>query len=131
METITYKFADGTESAVEVDDTLNHIIKDMDKAEISNNRRQTRRHISLEWLVENGIEPTYEDDYFANDFFENIENENLYDGIMSLTENQRRLIVRRFAKREKVNEIALCNGIAECSVSKQLERIYKKLKNFL
>jgi RNA polymerase sigma-70 factor (ECF subfamily) len=131
METITYKFADGTKSAVEVDDALNHIIKVMNKAEKLNNRRETRRHISLEQLAEKGIEPTCEDNYFAYDFLETIENENLRDGIMSLTENQRSLIVRHFAQCEKIKEIALSDGVAVCSVSKKLERIYKKLKNFL
>ncbi len=47
MQVIIYKFVDGTMNAVEVTDELYLIHLQLTKEEISNNRRETRRHTSL------------------------------------------------------------------------------------
>ena len=74
MKEYTYKFADGSKSTVEVPDELYDILIEMDKQEKYGNRRETRRHISLESLMEQGLEPSIVDDYFAESRVINMNN---------------------------------------------------------
>lgn len=53
MKKYIYRFADGTISAVEVDEQTFAVLQEFDKAERNNDRAETRRHISFE---ENGLE---------------------------------------------------------------------------
>lgn len=62
MKNYTYKFADGMKSVVEVDDELYGILIEMDRQEKYGNRRETRRHVSLETLTEMNVEPSYTDE---------------------------------------------------------------------
>ncbi|MCM1295582.1 MAG: hypothetical protein NC311_08565 [Muribaculaceae bacterium] len=131
MKTITYEFADGQIRAVEVSDELYEIYQEMEEAEKRSNRKETRRHVSMESLVEKSVEPTVTDEYFKEDIFGNMENEKLQQAISQLLPTQRDLLRRVFYERQSVTEIAKNDGIAVCSVSKKLARIYKKLQNFL
>ena len=54
MKTITYKFADGTTSAVEVSDEFYSLYEDMEKADGLSERKHSRRNQSLEHSVDNG-----------------------------------------------------------------------------
>ena len=71
MKEYTYYFNDGTTSTVEVSDELYEILDMLDKKEENNNRKNTRRHSSYEWLEENGIEIADPNSDFTK---ENIEN---------------------------------------------------------
>lgn len=131
MKTIEYKFADGKKCIVEVSDELYLLCEDIEEKERSSNRRETRRHISMESLVEMNVEPAVYDEYFKEDIFGNMENENLQYAISQLLPTQQDLLRRVFYEKQKVTEIAENDGIAVCSVCNRLARIYKKLKNFL
>ena len=56
MMTVTYKFLDGTRVSVEVTDELAKLIETLDKEEKNNNRRETRRHNSLNGMIEAGFD---------------------------------------------------------------------------
>ena len=56
MPTIKYKFADGTTSEIEVTDELYALHLQLVQEEKRNHWRETRRHTSLEYLNENGID---------------------------------------------------------------------------
>lgn len=131
METITYKFADGTTSKVEVSDEIYALCEEMEIEEKSSERRETRRHISMESLVEMNLEPTVTDEYFKDEVFKDMESEHLQQAISQLLPSQITLLKRVFYEGESVTEIAKNDGIAVCSVSNRLARIYKKLKKFL
>ena len=131
MKTYTYKFADGTKSAVEVEDELYDLLIEMDKEEKYGNRRETRRHVSLETLTEMNVEPSYTDEYNFDEIFGGMENEQLQEAISELLPTQQSLLNRLFVEKQTVSEIAASDGVAVCSISNRLARIYKKLKNFL
>ena len=131
MKTITYKFADGTTSKVEVSDEIYAICEEMEIEEKSSDRRETRRHVSMESLVEMNLEPTVTDEYFKDEVFKNMESERLQQAISQLLPSQIALLKRLFYEGESLTEIAKNDGIAVCSVSNRLARIYKKLKKFL
>lgn len=61
MQTIRYIFADGTASEIEVTDEFYTLYAELVQQEKRNHWKETRRHISLENLNENGID-------FANKF---------------------------------------------------------------
>lgn len=131
MKTITYKFADGTTSKVEVSDEIYALCEEMEIEEKSSERRETRRHISMESLVEMNLEPTVTDEYFKDEVFKDMESEHLQQAISQLLPSQITLLKRVFYEGESITEIAKNDGIAVCSVSNRLARIYKKLKKFL
>ncbi len=131
MKTITYKFADGTTSKVEVSDEIYALCEEMEIEEKSSERRETRRHVSMESLVEMNLEPTVTDEYFKDEVFKNMESERLQQAISQLLPSQIALLKRVFYEGKSVTEIAKNDGIAVCSVSNRLARIYKKLKKFL
>ncbi len=131
MKTYIYKFADGTTSAVEVTDELYAVLREEDEAERNKNRAETRRHTSIDELAELGVEPSYTDEYFAGELSESIEDPALREAVLSLTAPQKRLLTRLYMEKQTVTEIAEQEGVAVCSISKRLERIYKKIRNFM
>ncbi len=131
MKTITYKFADGTTSKVEVSDEIYALCEEIEIEEKSSERRETRRHVSMESLVEMNLEPTVTEEYFKDEVFKDMESERLQQAISQLLPSQITLLKRVFYEGESVTEIAKNDGIAVCSVSNRLARIYKKLKKFL
>ena len=56
MPTIKYTFADGTTSEIEVTEEIYALHEQLATEEKRNDKRETRRHISLNYLNERGIE---------------------------------------------------------------------------
>ena len=56
MQTIKYIFSDGTASEIEVTDEFYTLYAELVQQEKRNHWKETRRHISLEYLNENGID---------------------------------------------------------------------------
>ena len=56
MQVIIYKFVDGTTNEIEVTDELYLIHLQLVQMEKRNHWRETRRHTSLNYLIENGID---------------------------------------------------------------------------
>lgn len=131
MKNYTYTFADGTSETVEVTDGLYKLLHELDLEEKRNERREHRRHVSLDASVECNLEPNACDEYFTGDRFGEMENECLQAGIESLLPRQRELLYRLFCERQSMREIAESDGVAPCSISNRAARIYKKLENFL
>ena len=131
MKTITYTFADGTTSTVEVTDELYQQYEEMEKADALAERRETRRSQSLEKSLENGwdvVDP-------SADVFADVEKKEtyakLYAAIATLTPAQQLLIKKVFWEGKTQTEIAEQEGVARCSINKRLTRILQKLKKFL
>lgn len=58
MSKIKYTFADGTTSEIEVTDEVYALHLQLQQEEKRNHWRETRRHISLYYLLENGVDFT-------------------------------------------------------------------------
>ena len=56
MQTIKYRFADGTTSEIEVTEEFYTLYAELVQQEKRNHWKETQRHISLENLNENGID---------------------------------------------------------------------------
>lgn len=128
MKKYTYKFADGTRNTVEVDDRLFEFLTEADKQEKYGNRRESRRHVSLESLAEKCIEPPVTDEYDFSDLFQNIRNDDLYNAIQSLNKEQKELIHKVFFERKRLKEIAKEEKVSRAAISMRLSATLSQLR---
>ena len=127
---IKYKFLDNTTSEVEVDDELGkHIIK-MDEADYNLNRKETRRHIYMSVLEEQGRHITDDNDPL-DDILKEERIKELMAAIEKLLPEQKELLIRVYWNNELQKDIAAEEGVSEMAISSRLKRIIKKLKKFL
>ena len=153
MPTIKYKFADGTTSEIEVTDELYALHLQLVQEEKRNHWRETRRHTSLEYLNENGIdfESPAADPLSVLLRSENEENgidfespaadplsvllrseneERIHKAMAALSDKQKRLVQAVFYEGKSLREIARQSDISHQALSKQLATVYKKIKKF-
>lgn len=130
MPTIKYKFADGTTSEIEVTDELYALHLQLVQEEKRNHWRETRRHTSLNYLMEIGVDftGTAADPVAAVELRE--DDERIHKAIAALSDKQKRLVQAVFYEGKSLREIARQAGISHQALSKQLATIYKKIKKF-
>lgn len=127
---IKYEFVTGEVVEIEVDEKWGKIIEDLDFEERMNDRKETRRHVSLDtgaewsdWLIT--------DDDPEGDIIEMIETRNDFNRAMSiLNDKQRELIHALFVKGRTQAEYAAITGVERTAVTHQLATIRNKLKKF-
>ena len=125
---ITYEFVTGEVSEAEVDERLGGMLLDLDRQQENNDRKETRRHFSL-----NGMD--YEGELFASaeDTERAVEHREdvarLYSAMEALSPSQRELVKKVYFEERKITDIAREEGVSHVAVRDRLERIYKKIKN--
>lgn len=131
MPTIKYIFADGTTSETEVTDELYALHLQLVQEEKRNHWRETRRHTSLNYIMELGIDFTdiAADPVAAVEMRE--DEERIHNAITHLSDKQRALLEKVFNQNMSLREIERQTGISHQALSQQLATIYKKLKKFL
>ena len=130
MPTIKYKFADGTTSEIEVTDELYALHLQLVQEEKRNHWRETRRHTSLNYLMEIGVDftGTAADPVAAVELRE--DDERIHKAMAALSDKQKRLVQAVFYEGKSLREIARQSGISHQALSKQLATVYKKIKKF-
>ena len=132
MKTIQYKFNDGTTKEISVTDELYALHLELLQEEKRNHWRETRRHISLEYLMEQGVDIADHDNGDPlSALIEKTDDERIKNALSYLTDKQRALIEKVFYNDLSLREIARQTGISHQALSQQLATIYKKLKKFL
>lgn len=125
---IEYKFVTGEVIEIQVTDTLSEISVAIDKEIAISNRRETRRHTSLESF-------RYEDkQYFddGTDLLTDLMNSKMVSRAMShLTERQQALIRKIYLEGWKYTELAALEGVDESAIRQAVNRAKNKLKKFL
>lgn len=127
---IKYEFVTGEVVEIEVDEKWGKILEDLDFEEKMNDRKETRRHVSLDtgaewsgWLIT--------DDDPEGDIIEMIETRKDFDRAMSLlNERQQELLHALFVEGKTQAECAARNGVRQAAIAQQLETIRKKLKKY-
>ena len=127
---ITYEFVTGEVSEVEVDERLGGMLLDLDRQQYNNDKKETRRHVSLDGM-------DYEGELFVS--AEDTEGEaerredmaRLYSAMEALSPSQRELVKKVYFEERKITDIAREEGVDKSAVSHRLERIHKKLKKIL
>ena len=132
MKTIQYKFNDGTIREISVTDELYALHLELLQEEKRNHWKETRRHISLEYLMEQGVDIA---DHDSGDplsaLIEKTDDERIKTALSYLSDKQRSLIEKVFYNDLSLREIARQTGLSHQALSQQLATIYKKLKKFL
>lgn len=132
MKTIQYKFNDGTTKEISITDELYALHLELLQEEKRNHWKETRRHISLEYLMEQGVDIA---DHDSGDplsaLIEKTDDERIKNALSYLTDKQRALIEKVFYNDMSLREIARQTGVSHQALSQQLATIYKKLKKFL
>ena len=128
---IMYRFADGHVEELEVEQEIAETLRELDRQEYNNTRRETRRHTSL-----SAVE--YEDERFAArdvDVLEKalcrIDAEALRRALPMLMPKQQDLVRRVFFLGERPSDIAEAEGVDKSAIAHRLERIFRQLKKSL
>ena len=131
MQVIIYKFVDGTTNAVEVTEDIYLMQLELLQQEKRNHWKETRRHTSLYYLIENG---TDFEDKRINIFAEIVRKENaerVHKALLTLS-NQRRDLVRKVYYEEMtMRQIASQTGVSHTAISQRMKTIRKRLQKEL
>ena len=127
MKTIKYEI-NGTFIDVEVSDEFARQYEQIETEEKRVNRKETRRHQSLETLVESGFQIVDQESDIEEKAFQNDDIEQLYKAFAVLTEEQKCLIQQVFYYDRKQSEIAAELGIDPTAIRNRLRKIYDKIK---
>ncbi|MDE5722102.1 MAG: sigma-70 family RNA polymerase sigma factor [Clostridia bacterium] len=131
MQVIKYKFVDGTTNEIEVTDELYLIHLQLVQMEKRNHWRETRRHTSLNYLIENGID--FEDksaDTLAIIIrCENIER--VHKALLTLSDKRRELVHKFYYEELTMRQISSQTGVSHTAISQRMKTIRNRLKKEL
>jgi RNA polymerase sigma-70 factor (ECF subfamily) len=129
MTTYTYHFTDGTVNAVEVSDELFDTLTQADKRERNDNKRETRRHISLNYLNGNGIDFETEGGDPLDAVLVDEDTQAFEEKLSCLKPRQLELLNMFLFDCKTVTQIAKELGCSHPTISKRLKVIFGKLKD--
>ena len=132
MQTIKYKFADGTTNEVEVTEEIYLIHLELLQQEKRNHWKETRRHTSLYYFTDMGID--FEDKRTKNPLELYIRKENIASirkAILHLTDKRRELIKKAYFQDMSFRAIAKEQGLSKSAISQQMKTVYKHLRKHL
>lgn len=131
MQKIKYEFADGTTSEIEVTDELYALHLELVQQEKRNHWKETRRHISLNYLTENGIDFEDKAADSLSAYIRREDDERIHNAITTLLPEQQALIKKIFYEGKTITEIAKAENVGKSAIANRLTRIYLKIKKFL
>ena len=127
---IRYEFATGEVTEVEVSEELGCAIAEMSYRAALKDRAETRRHMSLDRLVETGV--PFADTTDVETLAElALDKALLLRALEQLQPQQRELVRKAYFEGISIAGIAHEEDVLPATVSHRLERIYRKLQKFL
>lgn len=131
MQVIIYKFVDGTTNAVEVTEDIYLIHLELSQQEKRNHWKETRRHTSLYYLMENGID--FEDkriDIIA-EIVRKENAERVHRALLTLSDKRRDLVHKVYYEEMSYRAIAEQIGVTHTAISQRMKTIRKRLQKEL
>ena len=131
MQVIIYKFVDVTTNEIEVTDELYLIHLQLVQMEKRNHWRETRRHTSLNYFIENGIDF---EDKSADTLAIIIRRENIervHKALLTLSDKRRELVHKFYYEEMTMRAIARERGVSHSSISQQMATVRKHLQKQL
>ena len=131
MQVIIYKFVDGTTNTVEVTEEIYLIHLELLQQEKRNHWRETRRHTSLYYLIENGIDF---EDKSADTLAIIIRRENterVHKALLTLSDKRRDLVHKVYYEEMSNRAIAEQIGVTHTAISQRMKTIRKRLQKQL
>lgn len=130
MKKISYEI-NGTRVEVEVTDEFAALYEQMDEEDKRVNRKETRRHQSLETLVEGGYQIADPDSDIEETLIKQYDIDRLHRALAVLTDDQKWLVEQVFYYGRKQSEIAVELGVCKQALNNRITRVIKKIKKFL
>lgn len=128
---IKYEFLTGETVEIEMPETIGKVLTGIDKEAQNSDRRETRRHHSLDALAELGVQLAAASEE-PTDLVEARETrEALRKALNKLAPQQRQLLQKLYFEGKTIAEIAREEGVAPQSVHDRLSRIYNRLRKIL
>ena len=127
---IKYEFVTGEVLAIEVEDELGEVILELDRQERNNDRRESRRHMSLDGMDFEGETFRAEADT-PREAMGRVDTERLMEALDMLSLSQRELLLKGYFKGGRIVDIAREQGVGESAIRDRIRRIHKKLKKYL
>lgn len=131
MQIIKYRFADGTTSEIEVTDEFYTQYAELVQQEKRNHWKETRRHISLENLNENGIDFASPAADLLSVLIQQEDEKQIHKAMAALSDKQKDLAEKVFFKGMTLTAIAKEKGVSQPAITQQLATVLKKLKKLL
>lgn len=128
---IKYEFVTGESVELEVPKTMEQIIIGFDKELKNSDRRETRRHNSVEDLDGKGIQLADDRIDIATLVEQQELKEALKEAMEQLLPQQRELIQQVFFNGKSIAKLARSEGVDERAIRNRLNKIYTKLKKLL
>ncbi len=127
---IKYEFVTGEVLEIEAEDALGEVLLEFDRQEKNNERRETRRHMSLDGM-------DFEGEWFVSS--EDTEGAalcqedmgRLTQALKMLSPEQRELVLKVYFNGMRIVDIAREEGVGESAVRDRIRRIHKKMKKYL
>ena len=131
MQVIIYKFVDGTTNAVEVTEDIYLIHLELLQQEKRNHWRETRRHTSLYYFTDMGID--FEDkriDLFA-EIVRKENAERIHKALLTLSDKRRDLVRKFYYEEMTMRQIASQESVSHTAISQRMKTIRKRLQKQL
>ncbi len=131
MQVIIYKFVDGTTNAVEVTEDIYLIHLELLQQEKRNHWRETRRHTSLYYFTDMGID--FEDkriDLFA-EIVRKENAERVHKALLTLSDKRRDLVRKFYYEEMTMRQIASQESVSNTAISQRMKTIRKRLQKEL
>lgn len=129
MQVIIYKFVDGTTNAVEVTEDIYLIHLELLQQEKRNHWKETRRHTSLYYFTDMGID--FEDKRTESPLELYIRKENIASirkAMLYLTDKRRDLVRKFYYEEMTMRQIASQEGVSHTAISQRMKTIRKRLQ---
>ena len=129
---IEYRFVNGETASVEISGEFEEIILELDKELKSNDRKETRRHESLNSLNTDKQSIDENADVYT-EVLKKFDKDKLYTAIAKLKPQEQELIYKFYLNKDRISqfEYSCSVGLSENSIKQKLKRIRKKLKALL
>lgn len=128
---LEYVFVTGEKIAVEVCEELSEVMLSLENNLKNNNRKETRRHQSIDTLNDKCGYLSIADDiqYIENSVFKKIEKDKLRKAISKLKPKEQDLLYKLYLNKNTISceEYAFKHNISSSTVRKRAERIRKEL----
>ncbi len=131
MQVIIYKFVDGTTNAVEVTEDIYLIHLELLQQEKRNHWRETRRHTSLYYFTDMGID--FEDkriDLFA-EIVRKENAERVHKALLTLSDKRRDFVRKFYYEEMTMRQIASQESVSHTAISQRMKTIRKRLQKQL
>lgn len=127
---IKYEFLTGETVEIEVPETIGKVLIGIDKEAKNSDRRETRRHNSIDALTELGVQLAA-----TRELTDSIEaketREALRQALDRLLPQQRELLRQIYFEDKSISEIARTEGVYESAIRNRLSKALKRIKKFL